>query len=88
MPWLETNVMEQRTLFIKAWLTQRYTKTALCRQFHISRPTADKWIARHFELGLSGLKNRSRKPLNSPNATPPWIVEWLVVVVNKFRSPH
>lgn len=47
MPWKQTNIMEQRFLFLKAWLSQRYTKIALCRQFNISRPTADKWIKRH-----------------------------------------
>ena len=40
MPWKETNVMEQRTLFIDAWLTRQYSKTELCQRFGISRPTA------------------------------------------------
>ncbi len=52
MPWIETDAMQQRVLFLKAWLSQRYTKTELCQQFNISRPTADKWIKRHQQLGF------------------------------------
>lgn len=55
MPWKETNAMEQREMFIKAWLSRRYTKIELCQQFNISRPTADKWIKRHEQVGFEGL---------------------------------
>lgn len=78
MPWRETNTMEQRTLFLTAWLSQRFSKTDLCRQFGISRPTGDKWIKRHQQVGFEGLSELSRRPHHSPNATPQWIVEWLV----------
>ncbi|WP_143531376.1 helix-turn-helix domain-containing protein, partial [Rodentibacter trehalosifermentans] len=78
MPWKETNIMEQRVLFIKAWLSQDYTKTSLCQQFGISRPTADKWIKRHEQMGFNGLKELSRKPHHRPNATPQWICDWLI----------
>lgn len=78
MPWKETNAMEQRVLFIKAWLSQHYKKTDLCKQFGISRPTADKWIKRHEQVGFNGLKALSRKPHHSPNATPQWICDWLI----------
>lgn len=85
MPWKETNVMEQRVLFIKAWLSQRYKKSDLCTQFGISRPTADKWIKRHEQVGFSGLSELSRRPHHSPNATPQWICEWLVT--EKLKRP-
>ena len=78
MPWIETDAMQQRVLFIKAWLSRRYTKTELCKQFNISRPTADKWIKRQEQVGLEGLRELSRKPYHSPNATPQWICEWLI----------
>lgn len=78
MPWKETDTMEQRVLFIKTWLTRRYTKTELCERFGISRPTADKWIKRHEQLGFEGLQELSRKPHHSPNATPQWICDWLI----------
>ena len=85
MPWIQTNTMEQRTLFIQAWLSQRYTKIELCRRFNISRPTADKWIKRHQQVGFEGLGELSRRPHHSPNATPPWICEWLVA--EKLKRP-
>ncbi|MDK4669181.1 DDE-type integrase/transposase/recombinase, partial [Kingella kingae] len=77
--------MQQRTLFIKAWLTRPYTKVELCKQFNISRPTADKWIKRHEQVGFDGLAEYSRRPLHSPNATPQWICEWLIA--EKLKRP-
>ncbi|WP_439258491.1 DDE-type integrase/transposase/recombinase [Lonepinella sp. BR2271] len=85
MTWNETTKMEQVTLFIKAWLTQRYSKTELCNEFNISRPTADKWIKRHEQVGFDGLSELSRRPHHSPNATPQWIVEWLIE--HKHKHP-
>ena len=85
MPWKETNIMQQCIRFIQAWLTRRYTKTELCRQFNISRPTADKWIKRHQQVGFDGLAELSRRPKHSPNATPQWISEWLVA--EKLKRP-
>ena len=72
--------------FLKAWLSQRYTKTELCQQFNISRPTADKWIKRHEQLGFEGLSELSRKSYHSPNATPQWICDWLIS--EKLKRPH
>ncbi|MGY4675529.1 integrase core domain-containing protein [Ursidibacter arcticus] len=86
MPWIEINTMQQRVLFIKAWLSRRYTKVELCKQFNISRPTADKWIKRHEQLGFEGLTELSRKPLHSPKATPSWICQWLIN--EKIKRPH
>ncbi|MDH2998708.1 integrase [Pasteurellaceae bacterium LFhippo2] len=85
MPWKETNAMEQRTLLIKAWLSQRYTKTELSEQFNVSRPTVNKWIERHSQVGFDGLKELSRKPHHSPNATPQWVCEWLIT--EKLKRP-
>ncbi|VTU06994.1 Integrase core domain [Actinobacillus indolicus] len=86
MPWIETDAMQQRVLFIKAWLSRRHTKIELCKQFNISRPTADKWIKRHEQVGLEGLRELSRKPHHSPNAAPQWICEWLIN--EKIKRPH
>lgn len=77
--------MEQRIQFIHAWLTRRYTKVELCQQFNISRPTADKWIKRHQQVGFDGLAEHSRRPQHSPNATPQWISEWLIA--EKLKRP-
>lgn len=86
MPWRETCTVDQRAEFIRAWLSGRHTKTALCERFGISRPTGDKWLRRHAELGMSGLADRSRAPLHHPNATPAEVVEQLVQLKRKHPS--
>ena len=40
-----------------------------CRYYGISRPTYYKWLRRYEELGIEGLRDRSRRPHTSPNAT-------------------
>lgn len=78
MPWKETCAVEEREQFIRLWLSGRFSKTALCGQFGISRPTGDKWIRRHAEYGMAGLDDRSRAPLTHPNAVEAWRCEQLV----------
>jgi transposase InsO family protein len=78
MPWKETCAVEQREQFIRLWLSGRYSKTALCEQFGISRPTGDKWIYRHTEFGMAGLVDRSCAPLTHPNAVDALTCEQIV----------
>jgi transposase InsO family protein len=40
-----------------------------CRYYGISRHTYYNWLRRYEELGIEGLRDRSRRPLRSPNAT-------------------
>ena len=40
-----------------------------CRYYGISRPTFYKWLSRYQADGPPGLKDRSRRPKISPNAT-------------------
>jgi len=70
MPWKETSAMDQRIQLIADWLSGEYTKSELCRAYEISRPTADKWIARYTERGAQGLEERARAPHTHPNETP------------------
>ncbi len=69
MPWKETSAMDQRIDFIADWLRGEDTKSALCRGYGISRPTADKWIGRYAEQERQGLTERSRAPHTHPNET-------------------
>jgi transposase InsO family protein len=48
--------------FIAALSTCRWTMSELCRLYGISRKTGYKWAERYGELGLDGLKDRSRRP--------------------------
>ena len=69
MPWKETTTMEQKVEFISEWLTQKHTVTELCRAFEISRPTAYKLIYRYEQMGIKGLLDQARSPINHPNRT-------------------
>jgi transposase InsO family protein len=40
-----------------------------CRYYGISRPTYYTWLRRYRELGIDGLRDLSRRPRHSPNAT-------------------
>src|SRR5687767_12287254 len=70
MPWKETSVMDQKIQLIADWLGGDYRKSELSRIYGISRPTADKWIARHEQRGLQGLEELGRAPHRHPNQTP------------------
>ena len=70
MPWKDTSVMDQRIQLISDWLGGEYCKSELCRIYEISRPTADKWIARYKQRGLQGLQELGRAPHHHPNQTP------------------
>lgn len=70
MPWKETSVMDQRIQLIADWLSGHYRKSELCRIYEVSRPTADKWIARYKQRGLPGLEELGRAPHSHPNQTP------------------
>jgi putative transposase len=67
MPWTETCAMEERVKFVMEWLEGTWSKTELCRFYGISRPTGDKWLTRYAEIGVEGLRDRSRAPQHHPN---------------------
>src|SRR5690625_4112987 len=46
----------------------------------VSVRTAYKWLRRFREEGLAGLQDRSSRPHRSPSATPPAVVEQVVVL--------
>ena len=69
MPWRETCPMEQREKFIRDWLDEEWSMTALCESYGISRKTGYKWLMRFRQRGAVGLVNRSRKSHAHPNAT-------------------
>ncbi|MNO96537.1 Integrase core domain protein [compost metagenome] len=78
MPWKRESPMDQRICLIDDWLTGRFSKSELSRQYGISRPTLDKWLRRFTEHGKAGLQELSRRPLSSPSRTDDAILERLV----------
>jgi len=61
--------MEERCRFVLLAREPRANIAALCREFTVSRKTGYKWLKRFAQGGLSGLEERSRRPL-SCNGSP------------------
>lgn len=60
MAWKETTSETMREEFVKRVLAKEKSKSALCREYGISRPTGDKWLRRYADE--ESLGNRSRAP--------------------------
>jgi len=86
MPWKESRVMDERARFIREWEDGRRSVTDLCDEYGISRTVAYKWIRRFEEDGVDGLRDRSRRPLSSPNATSAEMIEHVVAVRMKHPT--
>lgn len=84
MPWKETCTMHERIDFIKAWKSQDFSVSELCRRFGISRKTGYKWINRVLEEGRPGLQDRPRRSHHHPNQTPHALVKALL----EFKQQH
>jgi len=70
MPWRTESVMDQRVEFVLRAKEAEESIAALCREYGISRPTGYLWLHRYHEVGsVSGLAERSRRPLHSPGRT-------------------
>lgn len=67
MPWKGQTMEERREDFVRRALTREKSKSALCREYGISRPTGDKWIKR-FHDGES-MHDQSRAPFRTPHRT-------------------
>lgn len=70
MPWKVQSLMSARKELVLLASSGQNSVSELCLRFGISRKTAYKWIDRYAAQGESGLAEKSRKPLGSPNATP------------------
>ena len=69
MPWIESNLMDERIRFVGR-LLEGEKMTALCREFGISRKTGYKLFNRYKELGERELKDQSRRPYRHANKLP------------------
>ena len=65
MPWKGQTMEGQRNEFVRRVQAREKSKSALCREYGISRPTGDKWIARS-EAGET-MADRSRAPFRTPH---------------------
>jgi putative transposase len=78
--------MEQRLRFVLMVQDEIKSFAKACRHFRISRTTGYKWWHRFERAGVSGLAERSSRPLSSPNATS---VLWTKrVLLIRGKHPH
>jgi transposase InsO family protein len=76
MPWLETDVRDQRIQFVMTVRRGDVTVTAACRAFGISRKTGYKWLRREAAArSVAVLADRNRRPLHSPTRTSAEVTE-------------
>lgn len=76
MPWLETDVRDQRIQFVVTVRRGTATVSEVCRAFGISRTTGYKWLRREAAAGsVAALTDRSRRPHTSPHRTAPAVVQ-------------
>lgn len=79
MPWKKQETpMELKAEFVQLADQPNANMSQLCRRYGISRPTGYKWLRRYQSEGIQGLRERSRRPHNSPNKTSE-LIEALVV---------
>jgi transposase InsO family protein len=70
MPWLETDVRDQRIEFVKGVREPGAKMARVCRAFRISRKTGYKWLGRDAAgHSVAALADRSRRPFRSPQRT-------------------
>ena len=84
MPWTESDAMDLRLPFVTEALSDRFTMTALCERYGVSRRIGYKWLARFNEDGKRGLLNRSRRPHTCPTQIRSVLAELLC----EFRRLH
>lgn len=82
MPWKERTKAMIRGEFVRRVLEGKETKSALCREYGIIRPTGDKWIKRH--LNGEGLADRSREPKRRANRTPTEMEEQIIELRTRY----
>ncbi|MBU1227860.1 MAG: helix-turn-helix domain-containing protein, partial [Actinobacteria bacterium] len=76
--------MSERLEFVRLAESESVSFAELCRRFGVSRQTGYVWLRRFESDGMSGLVDRSRRPLHSPTGTDP-VMEDLVV---ELRQEH
>jgi transposase InsO family protein len=69
MVWKATSIVDQREEFARLAGVAGANMSELCQRFGISRTTGYKWLARFQAEGDAGLRDRSRRPEQSPGRT-------------------
>jgi transposase InsO family protein len=86
MPWKDTSPVNERVKFVAGFLEGNENFSELCERFGISRKQGYKWRQRYETGGIEALKDRSRAPLNHPQAVPETVVR--LIVEARRRHPR
>jgi len=84
MSWKEISSVVRRLRFVKLALKAQQSMSQLCRIFGYSRKSGYKWKRRFEQEGAGGLRDRARRPHQSPRQTP---AEWLLRI-RRLRRRH
>src|SRR5205814_696802 len=79
MPWREVSIMEQRREFVRFAMQEGANRRELCRRFGLHAATGYKCLGR-WAAGEKQLKDRTRRPHNSPARTQARIEETILCV--------
>jgi len=66
---METNEVEERRRFVRAFAHGDWTMSALCARFGIARPTGYKWWGRYVADAGTDFRDQPRAPHHSPTRT-------------------
>ena len=80
MPFITKSTMSQKLEFLCiSSLSRNQNMSDLCRRFNITRRAGYKWLRAIFGREIvTGLTNRSRQPLHSPNKTLAEIEDYVI----------
>lgn len=78
--------MSLRQEFVELALRNEISFSSLCSRFEITRKTGYKWFKRYEQEGLSGLKDRSRKPHRIARHITPEAEEAIVALRNSHPT--
>lgn len=90
MPWKVINQMDLKNQLVADHLKEHFSITDLSQKYGISRPTVYKWLIRHKQLGIDGLREQSRAPKYCPHRTPTKILKLVIheKLKNRKRGPR
>jgi transposase len=86
MPWAEVTRVSLREEFVQLAMQAGVNRRELCRRLRISPKTAYKWLARYTAAGPSGLRDRSRRPRQSPTRTVDELAERVIELRRESRN--
>ena len=84
MPFIEVSKMLLKQEFVRLATNEKNNFSKLCQTYNISRQSGYKWLNRYQAQGESGLLELSRRAQNSPMATAPVVIDFIV----KTRINH